>query len=187
MLPPPSQFLREDAIRGGMDLLLFANVHHLRRADEKLAELGLGRAHHRVLYFVGRRPDMAVSELLTVLAVTKQSLGRVTKDLARKELIEQHPSTYDRRRRLLRLTPAGAELERALFDDLHDNVARAYSAAGGEADSVLFLHADHVVRAGPDGGDTVVFSDDSAAWKIFCRERLHFDQARESLLDTTGQ
>lgn len=149
VLPPPGQFLREDAIRGGMDLLLFANVHHLRRADEKLAELGLGRAHHRVLYFVGRRPDMAVSELLTVLAITKQSLGRVTKDLARKELLEQHASERDRRRRLLRLTPAGAALERALFDDLHANVARAYAAAGGEAVAGFWTFMQHLI--GDDG------------------------------------
>lgn len=149
LLPPPGQFLREDAIRGGMDLLLFANVHHLRRADEKLAELGLGRAHHRVLYFVGRRPDMAVSELLSILAVTKQSLGRVTKDLARKGLIEQHTSTRDRRRRLLRLTAAGAELERALFDVLHDNVARAYAASGGEAVAGFWTFMQHLI--GEDG------------------------------------
>jgi hypothetical protein len=81
LLPPRNQFLREDAIRGGMDLLFFANTRHLKHADEKLASLGLGRAHHRVLYFVKRKLDVAVADLLSVLAVTKQSLGRVSKDL----------------------------------------------------------------------------------------------------------
>lgn len=52
VVPSPDLYLRKEAIRGGMDLLFFANTRHLQRADEKLAALGLGRAHHRVLYFV---------------------------------------------------------------------------------------------------------------------------------------
>ena len=47
--PPPAQFLRDDVIRGGMDLLLFAHKSHLRHSDAELSALGLGRAHHRCL------------------------------------------------------------------------------------------------------------------------------------------
>jgi hypothetical protein len=52
--PPPAQYLRDDVIRGGMDLLLFAHKAHLRHADVELEKIGLGRAHHRCLYFVAR-------------------------------------------------------------------------------------------------------------------------------------
>ena len=113
MLPPKEQFLREETVRGGMDLLLFVNSRHLKRADEKLATLGLGRAHHRVLYFLARRADLSVSELLALLDITKQSFGRVAKDLTAKGLTEQRAGERDRRQRLLRLTPAGEALERA--------------------------------------------------------------------------
>jgi DNA-binding MarR family transcriptional regulator len=145
VLPPKEQFLREETIRGGMDLLLFVNSRHLKRADEKLATLGLGRAHHRVLYFLARRADMSVSELLALLDVTKQSFGRVAKDLTAKGLTEQRPGERDRRQRLLRLTLAGEALERELFEELHDNVARAYAAAGAEAVTGFWIVAQQLI------------------------------------------
>lgn len=131
--PPPAQFLRDDVIRGGMDLLLFAPKSHLRHSDAELSALGLGRAHHRCLYFVGRRPNLSVGDLLGLLGVTKQSLGRVLGALVDKGLIEQRTGEADRRQRLLRLTPEGEALEHRLFASLHANMSRAYAASGEEA------------------------------------------------------
>lgn len=131
--PAPAQYLREDSIRGGMDLLLFAHKSHLRKSDDELAELKLGRAHHRVLYFVARRPGMTVANLLDLLGITKQSLNRIQKDLLARGLIVQDVGKQDRRQRLLRLTPEGQKLEQRLFDDLHDNMLRAYTEAGEAA------------------------------------------------------
>lgn len=143
--PPREQYLTEDAIRGGMDLLFFINTRHLRRADEKLADIGLGRAHHRVLYFLARKPDQSVSDLLALLAVTKQSLGRITKDLSAAGLIETNVGLRDRRQRLLRLTSEGAALESDLFQELRANVARAYAAAGAQAVSGFWVFAQHLI------------------------------------------
>ncbi|MBI0474621.1 MarR family transcriptional regulator [Sphingomonas sp. MA1305] len=131
--PPAAQFLRDDVIRGGMDLLLFAHKSHLRHADGELGALGLGRAHHRCLYFIGRRPDLSVGELLSLLGVTKQSLGRVLGALVERELVAQRTGDTDRRQRLLRLTPAGEALEQRLFSGLHGNMSRAYAASGEDA------------------------------------------------------
>ena len=69
-------FLRDTAIRRGMELMMFAQTRFLRTADEKLAELGLGRAHHRALYFIGRCPDVTVGDLLLLLAVTQTKLHK---------------------------------------------------------------------------------------------------------------
>jgi DNA-binding MarR family transcriptional regulator len=151
ILPSRSQFLREDAIRGGMDLLFFANTRHLKHADETLAAVGLGRAHHRVLYFLARRPGIAVAALLAILGVTKQSLGRVTVELAAKGLIEQHPGEKDRRQRLYQLTPAGTELEANIYADLHANVSRAYTASGGEAVAGFRTVMQHLI--GEEGNE----------------------------------
>lgn len=145
ILPPKTLFLREDAIRGGMDLLFFINTRHLRRADEKLASLGLGRAHHRVMYFVARKPGMSVSELLDLLGVTKQSLARVSNVLVDKGLLDTRVGDRDRRQRLLQLTTAGAALEREIFQGLHDNVARAYAASGADAVAGFWLFAQHLI------------------------------------------
>lgn len=145
VLPPRDQFLREETIRGGMDLLFFANTRHLKHADETLAELGLGRAHHRVMYFVARRPGITVRPLLAILGITKQSFGRVSKHLIDKGLMEQRTGEVDRRQRLLSLTAEGAALEKVIFDDLHDNVARAFSASGGEAVAGFWTVLQHLM------------------------------------------
>jgi DNA-binding MarR family transcriptional regulator len=143
--PPKEQFLLEDAIRGGMDLLFFINTRHLQRADEKLSEIGLGRAHHRMLYFLARKPGMSVAELLEILSVTKQSLRRVTKDLIAQGLLNSRIGDRDRRQRLLQLTDKGAALEREMFQDLHDNVASAYAASGANAVGGFWIFAQHLI------------------------------------------
>src|ERR1700754_5128294 len=103
-------FLREPEIRRGVELLYFGYSHLTRSIDEGLAAQGLGRAHHRALYFIARQPDLRVSDLLKLLAITKQSLGRVLNELAVRGLVETRTGKNDRRQRLLRLTAAGAAL-----------------------------------------------------------------------------
>ncbi len=123
-------FLRETEIRRGLELLYFGNAHITRSIDRGLAKQGLGRAHHRALYFIARKPDMPVSDLLALLAITKQSLGRVLNELMERELVETRAGDRDRRQRLLRLTPAGVELEGSLYEALREKLSAAYSRAG---------------------------------------------------------
>ena len=126
-------FLREPELRRGLELLYFGNSHITRSIDRGLAEQGLGRAHHRALYFIARKPDLTVSELLELLAITKQSLGRVLNELIERDLVEVRPGQRDRRQRLLRLTDAGAELEGQLFEALREKLSAAYARAGQQA------------------------------------------------------
>lgn len=114
-------------------MLFFAYRDFTAKADETLAQYGFGRAHHRVIYFVGRNPGMTVSELLSILRITKQSLSRVLGQLVRQGFITQRPGALDRRQRLLHLTERGAELERNLTEEQRSLVARAYRAAGAES------------------------------------------------------
>src|SRR5262249_47724256 len=92
-----------------------------------------GRAHHRVIYFVGRYPQMTVTELLGILRITKQSLSRVLGQLVRQGFILQRPGPRDRRQRLLELTAKGVELERELSENQRQRVAKAYREAGAQA------------------------------------------------------
>ena len=123
-------FLREPEIRRGCELLYFGYSHLTRAIDQLLAEKGLGRAHHRALYFIARQPDMTVSQLLALLAITKQSLGRVLNELGSRGMVETRPGDRDRRQRLLRLTPAGAEFETTLFEGMRRKMTAAYADAG---------------------------------------------------------
>ena len=86
--------------------MFFAYRDFTNAADVVLEELGLGRAHHRALHFIGRNPGITVSELLAILRITKQSLARVLGELVEQGYVAQAPGRADRRQRLLTLTPA---------------------------------------------------------------------------------
>jgi DNA-binding MarR family transcriptional regulator len=131
--PANPLFLREEDLRQGIELLFYAYRDFTTEADAMLAHHGFGRAHHRVIYFVGRNPGMPVAALLDILRITKQSLSRVLGQLVRQGFVTQRPGPSDRRQRLLELTPQGAELERRLTEAQRALVARAYRAAGAEA------------------------------------------------------
>ena len=126
-------FLREEQMRQAQDLLFFAYRDFTGAADRLLDELGLGRAHHRALHFIGRTPGMTVGDLLAILRVTKQSLARVLSILVEKGLVAQSRGRSDGRQRLLTLTEAGAALERRLFERQRERLALAYREAGGPA------------------------------------------------------
>ncbi len=126
-------FLREDELRRGMELLFFAYRDFTAEPDRILARYKYGRAHHRVIHFVGQYPSITVSELLNILGITKQSLSRVLGQLVRDALVVQRHGLSDRRQRLLDLTEDGRELERRLSEDQRARIARAYREAGAEA------------------------------------------------------
>ncbi len=126
-------FLREEELRQGIELLFYAYRDFTGDPDEILRRYGFGRAHHRVLHFVGRNPGITVAVLLAILRITKQSLSRVLSTLVTEGFIEQKAGTRDRRQRQLYLTDKGSGLERELSAVQQARVARAYREAGAEA------------------------------------------------------
>jgi DNA-binding MarR family transcriptional regulator len=126
-------FLREEELRQGIEMLFYAYRDFIAEPDAMLTERGLGRAHHRVIYFVGRYPGLHVSGLLDILQITKQSLSRVLGQLVDEGYIQQTPGAQDRRQRLLELTERGRELEQALTETQRRRIARAYREAGADA------------------------------------------------------
>jgi DNA-binding MarR family transcriptional regulator len=120
-------------MRMAQDLLFFAYRDFTNAADVALAELGLGRAHHRALHFIGRNPGITVSDLLGILRITKQSLARVLGELMERGYVAQSPGSTDRRQRLLTLTAAGVALERKMFERQQECLRPAYRAAGSAA------------------------------------------------------
>jgi DNA-binding MarR family transcriptional regulator len=132
---PVSQasLVNDEEVRQGIELLFFAYRDFTAEPDAILEEYGFGRAHHRVVHFVGRRPQMTVGELLTILKITKQSLNRVLGQLVRQGFIVQHHGAQDRRQRLLELTEEGRELERRLSAPQRARVAGAYRKVGAGA------------------------------------------------------
>ena len=126
-------FLSEEDLRQGIELLFFAYRDFTGEADLVLAERGLGRAHHRAIYFIGRNPAVTVSQLLRILKITKQSLNRVLNDLLEGGFVERKAGMQDRRTRQLRLTQKGMQLETALWESQRPRLVRAFREAGPDA------------------------------------------------------
>jgi len=126
-------FPAEDEVRHAIELLFFAYRDFTAEPDAILARYDFGRAHHRVVHFVGRHPRMTVGELLGILRITKQSLNRVLGQLVRQGFVIRRPGARDRRQRLLELTAKGRDLERQLSEPQRARVAGACRHAGAQA------------------------------------------------------
>lgn len=113
-----------------IELLFFAYRDFVGDPDEVLSRLNFGRAHHRVLHFVNRNPGMKVADLLDILNITKQSLGRVLKQLVDEGYVVQKEGSQDRRQRLLFVTPKGEALALKLAGLQTERINRAFASLG---------------------------------------------------------
>jgi len=116
-----------------IELLFFAYRDFISEPDDVLAKFGFGRAHHRVLHFVNRNPGMKVAEVLDILKITKQSLGRVLKQLVDEGYVVQKAGSNDRRQRLLYVTPKGEALAMKLAGLQTARIVKALSELGPNA------------------------------------------------------
>jgi DNA-binding MarR family transcriptional regulator len=116
-----------------IELLFFAYRDFVGDPDEVLLKLGFGRAHHRVLHFVNRNPGMKVADLLDILNITKQSLGRVLKQMVDQGYVLQKEGAQDRRQRLLYVTPKGEALALKLATLQTQRINRAFGELGPNA------------------------------------------------------
>ena len=125
------------------ELLFFAYRDFTRDPDAILKDFGFGRAHHRVLHFVNRHSGLRVADLLDLLNITKQSLGRVLKQLIDQGYIEQQAGSVDRRERLLFPTETGRALADRLAAPQLIRLAEALAAAGPGSEAMVrrFLQA----------------------------------------------
>jgi DNA-binding MarR family transcriptional regulator len=132
-----------------IELLFFAYRDFVGDPDHVLAKFGFGRAHHRVLHFINRNPGIKVADLLVILKITKQSLGRVLKQLVDQGYVVQREGANDRRQRLLYVTPKGEALALKLAGLQTTRIARAVAEVGPGAQET----ARRFLAAMIDGAD----------------------------------
>ncbi len=133
-MAPRSRTLAASSFNEALELLHFAFRRITEDADRLLARRGLGRAHHRVLYFVGRNPGVSVGGLLEIMRITKQALHGPLATLVKQGLVSSEPSAESRRVKSLRLTPSGAKLAARLAAPQRRRFAAAFDAAGPDAE-----------------------------------------------------
>ena len=130
------QSYSDQTIEELIELLFFTYRDFVADPDIILEKLGFGRAHHRVLHFVDRKPGLTVAELLDLLGITKQSLARVLKQLVDGDYIQQREGPQDRRQRELYLTASGAGLIDQLREPQSRRIRQAISQANQNPEQI---------------------------------------------------
>lgn len=125
---------RKAEIKASIELFYFAYRAFTSRPDHILGLRGLGRVHHRILYFVGRNPDIVVNDLLRILAVSKQALNAPLRQLIELKLVTARSAAHDRRYKQLSLTGEGVRLESQLTGTQVKHLAAVFAATGGGAE-----------------------------------------------------
>ncbi|MGA9028748.1 MAG: MarR family transcriptional regulator [Steroidobacteraceae bacterium] len=125
----------DEQLREAIELFYFAYRAFTGGPDGILAVRRLGRVHHRILYFVGRNPRLAVQDLLGILAVSKQALNAPLRRLQAQGLIAAQADERDRRIKRLSLTPAGRRLEAQLTGTQMRRLAAVFAAQGERSEA----------------------------------------------------
>jgi DNA-binding MarR family transcriptional regulator len=126
---------REAALRSAIERFYFAYRAFTAGPDRILEQRGLGRVHHRILYFIGRQPDAPVNALISTLGITKQALNAPLRQLVEMKLVSAETADHDRRVKRLSLTAAGAKLEARLTGTQMKLLDAVFSEIGPEAEA----------------------------------------------------
>ena len=125
--------LQDPRMQQAIELFYFGYRSFTAVPDQILQEKGLGRVHHRILYFVGRNSGLNINELLQILSVSKQALNAPLRKLTGLGLIEVETAQHDRRVKQLKLSKTGTKLEGQLTHSQMQHLARAFSHSGDKA------------------------------------------------------
>jgi DNA-binding MarR family transcriptional regulator len=135
-----------DAAQRTIELVYFAHIDQADWADHVLATYGIGRPHHRVLYFANKFPGISVRELMAILRITNQALARTTSQLVTLGFLEQRYSQSDRRVRQHFLSRKGEALLLKLTRHQVEQVAKSLASLGPEEIDGLWFGLEAIIR-----------------------------------------
>lgn len=125
---------REEQLNETLRLFYFAYRTFTKEPDRILEQHGIQRLHHRILFFVARKPKISVYELLATLEVTKQALHAPMRQLIEMGYIASEPATHDRRVRELCLTEKGENLEMQLSNVQRGKMSEIFETLGPDSE-----------------------------------------------------
>lgn len=133
--------IKKQELKEAIESFYFAYRAFTAGPDRILEKKKLNRVHHRILYFVGRNPDITVNELLGILQVSKQALNAPLRKLMEKRLIAATTGAQDRRVKHLSLSNAGRKLEEELTRTQMDHLKKVFAGY----DRNVFLHWQEIM------------------------------------------
>jgi DNA-binding MarR family transcriptional regulator len=126
---------RQDELNLALESMHFGFRAMVYKPDKRLAQLGLSRIHHRLLYFIGRNPGCSINELLQIMHITKQYLHRPLRQMVELGYITQTTDARDRRIKRLGLSASGSKLEYELTEVQRRRFAEIFKQAGPAAET----------------------------------------------------
>ena len=126
---------REQELNLALESMHFGFRAMTYKPDQRLAELGLARIHHRLLYFLARHPDCSINELLQIMRISKQYLHQPLKKMIARGYVSQQPDAEDRRIKRIQLTGKGKKLEYELTEVQRRRFAEIFRQTGPTAEA----------------------------------------------------
>jgi DNA-binding MarR family transcriptional regulator len=127
-LPKAPALEQTKLIHKGLLLHFMVQLTLVEDADPRVATRGMGRVHHRILYFAHFTPGITVSELLSVLGVKHQNIQAPLRQLVQEGYILPRTSSGDRRLKQLYCSRKGDRLLEHVSAGQRERVNRAYES-----------------------------------------------------------
>jgi DNA-binding MarR family transcriptional regulator len=119
-------------VHKGLVLHFMAQLSLGEDADSRVSTKGMGRVHHRLLYFAHFTPGISVSELLDVLGVKHQNIQAPLRQLIEEGYILSKASAADGRVKQLYCSRKGDKLLEFVSAGQRERIQRAYDSVNPE-------------------------------------------------------
>ena len=135
-------YLKDAQLKELIERLFTCYRESLADAKQTLDKYSIGIAHHKVLHLLSMYEGISISELLSKLKITKQSLHRVLKDLIKLETIFFKKNKNDTRVKHIFMNDRGKKI----FDEIFLSQKKRIYNALLNSKSEQVLNFDKVLK-----------------------------------------
>ena len=128
-------YLKDDQIKEFIEQIFYVYRDTYSDPRKILKKYSFGAAHHRAIHLIERHEGLTVSDLLSKLKITKQSLNRVLRDLIKNNTILLKKGEVDSRQRKIFLNEKGEKLFKEIFTEQKRRIYNALK--NSDSDSVI--------------------------------------------------
>ena len=135
-------YLKDTQLKELIERLFTSYRESFSDARKVLDKYSIGIAHHKVLHLLSMYEGITISEMLSKLKITKQSLNRVLKDLIKMETIFFQKNQQDSRIKHIFLNNKGKKIFEEIFTIQKKRIHNAFLNSTSEE----VLNFDNVLQ-----------------------------------------
>ena len=128
-------YLKDEQIKEFIEQIFYVYRDTYSDPRKILKKYSFGAAHHRAIHLIERHEGLTVSDLLSKLKITKQSLNRVLRDLIKNNTILLKKGEVDSRQRKIFLNEKGKKIFEEIFIEQKKRIYNALK--NSDSDSVI--------------------------------------------------